>query len=115
MLLDEATELFVRMEKADIPDGEGGQTSEYTPNGSFWAAAVYNSGSQARAAQQTAAVGRYLITTKRGVVLKYHEIIKRARDGLTFKIVSGGTDRQTPHSAWLDMRQWEAEEWKEER
>jgi hypothetical protein len=43
--------------------------------------------------------------------LRFSDVVKRVRDGKTFRIKSDGDDRATPQSARLDMRQVTAEEW----
>ena len=52
----------------------------------------------------------YTVTTPKSVVLQYHDVIKRDRDGKVLRITSDGDDKYTPASAGLNMRQVSAEE-----
>lgn len=54
----------------------------------------------------------YNITTSRALMLKYDDVFRRNKDGTVFRVTSSGEDNKTPPSAFLDMRQVTAEEWK---
>ena len=66
---------------------------------------------QARAAEKQGVTSMYTVTTSKSVVLQYHDVIKRDRDGKVLRVTSDGDDKYTPASASLDMRQVPAEEW----
>ena len=65
---------------------------------------------QARAAEKQGVTSMYTVTTSKSVVLQYHDVIKRDRDGKVLRITSDGDDKYTPASAGLNMRQVSAEE-----
>lgn len=94
------------------PDGMGGYIPSYTPGGEFKAAIVFNTSLEARRAQAEGVKSLYTVTTPRSVVLDYHDVFIRDRDGKVFRVTSDGDDKYTPKSTRLDMRQVTAEEWK---
>ena len=111
-LLDQAMEAFCILDKAAAPDGYGGETVSYSEGDVFAAAAVLDSSPEARIAEAQGIRPVYTITTRRGVILHFGDVIKRMRDQKTFRVKSDGTDKATPQSARLDMRQVTAEEWR---
>lgn len=110
-LVDNAMEKSYIMDKATRPDGYGGFIETYTDGAEIMIAYSLDTSTQARVAQQQGISNRYTLTTRKSVVLKFPDIIKRARDGKLFKVTSDGNDNATPDSATLDIRQVEAEEW----
>ena len=67
---------------------------------------------QARQAAAEGVTSRYTVTTKRDVVLTFHDVFRRETDGKIFRVTSDGDDKHTPNSTYLDMRQVSAEEFK---
>lgn len=110
-LLSDAMESCTFIEKTRIPDGYGGYTIEWKEGAGFDAAIVFDSSMQARVADKQGVTSFYTVTTKRNLVLEYHDVFKRLRDGKIFRVTSDGDDKYTPKSATLDMRQVTAEEW----
>ena len=112
-LLLNAMEPCHHLDKITItPDGMGGYIPSYTPGGEFKAAIVFNTSLEARRAQAEGVKSLYTVTTPRSVVLDYHDVFIRDRDGKVFRVTSDGDDKYTPKSTRLDMRQVTAEEWK---
>lgn len=110
-LLSQAFEPFCILDKATAPDGYGGVVTSWSEGAQFEAAAVLDSSPEARAAEAQGIRPVYTITTKKSVVLRFSDVVRRKRDGKTFRIKSDGDDKVTPASARLDMRQVSAEEW----
>lgn len=110
-LLDEAMEECVFLDKRRLPDGYGGYTTEWVEGAGFRAAIVFDSSMQARVADKQGVTSLYTVTTSRSLVLEYHDVFKRLRDGKIFRATSDGDDKYTPRSTSLDMRQITAEEW----
>lgn len=54
----------------------------------------------------------YTVTTARAVHLKFHDVIRRVRDGKTFRMTSDNGEKQTPALSSLDMAMCAAEEWR---
>lgn len=110
-LIDNAMEKSYIMDKTTQPDGYGGIKTTYTEGAEILVAYSFDTSTQARIAQQEGISNRYTLTTRKSVVLKFPDIIKRDRDGKIFKVTSDGSDNGTPNGAGLDLRQVEAEEW----
>lgn len=110
-LIDNAMEKSYIMDKTTQPDGYGGIKTTYTEGAEILVAYSFDTSTQARIAQQEGISNRYTLTTRKSVVLKFPDIIKRDRDGKIFKVTSDGSDNSTPNGAGLDLRQVEAEEW----
>ena len=110
-LLDDMMEQFHIMDKVTSDDGYGGVTTEWKEGAAFQGVATFDTSMQARAAEKQGVTSMYTVTTSKSVVLQYHDVIKRDRDGKVLRITSDGDDKYTPTSASLDMRQVTAEEW----
>lgn len=111
-LLDEAMEKCVMIDKTTVPDGIGGYDTVYVEGAEFDAAIVFSTSIEARRAEASGVSSLYTVTTGRALVLEYHDIFKRIRDGKVFRVTSDGDDVFTPQSATLDMRQCTCEEFK---
>lgn len=110
-LLDQAMEPCVMLDKTTTKDGYGGITTVYVDGAEFNAAIVFDSSMPARVASVQGVTDLYTITTKKNVVLQYHDIFRRVKDGKIFRVTSDGDDKATPASASLDMRVVSAEEY----
>ena len=109
-LLDDMMEQFHIMDKVTSDDGYGGVTTEWKEGATFQGVATFDSSMQARAAEKQGVTSMYTVTTSKSVVLQYHDVIKRDRDGKVLRVTSDGDDKYTPASAGLNMRQVTAEE-----
>jgi hypothetical protein len=110
-LLTEAYEPFILYDLQRTPDDEGGFIEKYVEAAEFTAAVVPETNSVAKVAEAIAQKLEYRVTTQRNVVLQQNDIIKRKKDGQTFRIYYKN-NKKTPPSAGLDMRETFAEEWK---
>lgn len=110
-LLSQAFEPFRKLECTEAPDGYGGVITTWTDGDVFDAAAVLDSSPEARVAVAQGIRPVYTITTHRSELLRFSDVVRRERDGKTFRVKSDGDDKLTPTSATLDMRQVTAEEW----
>lgn len=109
-LLNDAMEECIMLDKTTASDGYGGIKPMYTSGATFYAAITFDTSIEARVADKQGVTSLYTVTTSRSVVLEYHDIFKRKRDGKIFRVTSDGDDKYTPKSAGLDMRQVTAEE-----
>ena len=109
-LLTEMMEKFHIMDKVTSDDGYGGVTTEWKEGATFQGVATFDTSMQARAAEKQGVTSMYTVTTSKSVVLQYHDVITRDRDGKVLRITSDGDDKYTPASAGLNMRQVSAEE-----
>lgn len=111
-LLAEAMEKCVMMDRITISDGMGGFETTWTEGAEFDCAIVFDTSMESRTADKLGVTSLYTFTINKSVLLNYHDVIKRKRDGKIFRITSDGDDKFTPASATLNMRQVTAEEWR---
>lgn len=109
-LLDEAFEDCIILDKTTVKDGYGGVVTRYVEGAQIGAAIVFDSSLAARTASVEGVKDLYTVTTRRNVVLQFHDVIKRLKDGKILRITTDGKDKETPQSAGLDMRVVNAEE-----
>ena len=109
-LLDEAMETCVILNKHTEPDGYGGYIDTWAEGAEFKAAIVFDTSIEARTAEKAGVTSLYTVTVPRSLMLEYHDVFRRAKDGKIFRVTSDGDDKFTPASAGLDMRQVTAEE-----
>ena len=111
-LLSAAYDDFIIMDKKTTDDEYGSVVTEWTDGATIKATAVKDQSMQARIGEVQGVTSLYTIITPKSVVLDFHDVIRRKKDGVYFRITSNGADKSTPASATLDMRQVTAEEWK---
>ena len=109
-LLDEAMEECVIMDKTTQADGYGGVVTTWVEGAPIKAAITFDTSMQARTAEKQGVTSMYTVTTSKEIVMQYHDVFKRIRDGKFFRVTSDGDDKFTPASASLNMRQVTAEE-----
>lgn len=110
-LLSDAMEKCVMLNKSIEKDGYGGYITIYTDGVEFDAAIVADISMEARVGEAQGVTSKYTVTTDKALIMQFHDVFRRERDGKIFRVKSDGDDRATPNSAKLNMRQVEAEEW----
>lgn len=110
-LIDSQVEKFCFVNRAIVPDGEGGQLVEWSEGAEFEALARFDSSMQAKIAEKQGVTSLYTIITKKNVVFQHLDVIRRLKDGKLFRITSDGQDDQTPKGAGIQLRKASAEEW----
>jgi hypothetical protein len=103
-------EPVVMLDKQTVPDGYGGFRRQWVDGITFNAAIVLDSSIQAQLAMAQGVTGVYTVTTGKEIDLQFHDVFRRG-DGRVFRVTTNGTDKKTPSSASLNMRQVNAEEW----
>lgn len=110
-LLEKAYEDYTLLDKVRTEDGYGGFDVSWKEGATIKGAMVFNNSIEAKKAQAMGVTSVYTLTTKKDIVLEYHDVLKRVRDGKIFRVTSDGDDKYTPASASLNMRQVSCEEW----
>lgn len=110
-LIDAFKEPCVVMNKAKVPDGEGGFTTAWREGAEFEAAIVKDSSLEARIAEKDGLTNTYTVTAAKDAALGFHGVFKRKRDGQCFRVTSNGDDVQTPPAASFQFEQVSAGEW----
>ena len=75
-------------------------------------AIVYNASTQMKIAEAMGVTAAYTLTVRKSIELDYHTVLRRERDQKIFRLTSNSDDNKTPESATLNMRQYDAEEWR---
>ena len=110
-LLSEAMEKYFILKQIKMPDGTGGETVVWNEDAEISAAVVCDTSSVMKIAEKQGVTSAYTVTTAKDITLNFHDIIQRKSDGKTFRITSNGSDKYTPASAALNMRNVTAERW----
>lgn len=110
-LISEAMEKAYIMDKTTTKDTYGSVKTIWKQGAEIMIAFSFDASTQARVAQQQEVNNRYTLLTKRSVILRFPDVVKRDSDGKYFRVTSDGDDNRTPKSAGLDLRAVEAEEW----
>lgn len=111
MLLQEAMEQCILLNRRTESDGYGGYSTTWSDGAEFEAAIVPKTYLEMMLAEKQDSKAVYTVTTSRALNLQYHDVFRRTEDGKIFRVTSDGDDKKTPLSATLDMRQVDAEEW----
>ncbi len=112
-LLDEYLQMdkFVIMDKTTESDGLGGVITVWKEGAPVLVALQQESATGKQIAQALTGVKTFTVVTKRNVVFRFGDVIKRVRDGRVYRISADAEDLKTPNSSSLDMRQTTAEDY----
>lgn len=110
-LIDAFKAPCVVMDRAKVPDGEGGFTTAWQEGAEFEAAIVKDTSLEARIAERDGLTNTYTVTTSADAALEFHDVFRRKPDGQVFRVTSNGDDRRTPPVASFELEQVSAEEW----
>ena len=110
-LIDSMMESCVIMNKSKVSDGEGGYITEWQEGAPIDVAIVHDSSMQAKIGERQGVTSVYTLTTRQDVVLEYHDVIKRLKDGKIFRVTSDAGDEKSPKVSTLNMAQVSAEKW----
>lgn len=110
-LYEEMMTPCVRMERKGSDDGEGGTRTEWIAGERIDAAIVRDTSTAAKVAEKEGVTSVYTITTKRNVLLGFHDVIKRLSDGKIFRVTSDIGDKVSPGMSLIDISQVTAEKW----
>ena len=99
------------MDKASVPDGQGGFTYTWNNGATFSAAIVKDNSMQARVAEKEGVSELYTITVPKNVQLDFHDVVKRLSDGAIFRVTSNIDDSKTPAVSSFQFGQVTAERW----
>lgn len=108
--LEQYRQKCVILNKTTTLDDYGGFETAYTEGAEFDAIIVFDTSIQARIADKSGVTSLYTVTTGKNMTLMYHDVFKRLSDGKIFRATSDGSDKYTPNSSSLNIRQVTAEE-----
>lgn len=110
-LIEAFMEDFILLNEKNTVDREGGMLTTWEEAGVIQCAVVNDTSISARIAEREGVTSTYTVTTSKDIHLKYHYVIKRARDGKVFRITSDDLDKVSPRISNLDINQYTAEKW----
>lgn len=111
-LVNEIMDECVFLNKHVNKSGYGGTSVKWEEGAEFKAAIVFDTSIEARTAEAQGVSSRYTVSTSKSIMLEYHDVFRRVRDGKIFRVTSDGDDKYSPDSSTLDIRLVTAEEWK---
>lgn len=103
-------ENLVMLDRRTVPDGYGGFTVEWVDGAAFTAVMTQPQSGTAEIAQAITESKTYKIVTGTNITLNKDDHFRRVRDGKTFQILNGNTDRLAPDDSELQMRVTTAKE-----
>ena len=110
-ILNETMEAVTLMMRDSSSDGRGGyQTKGWKEGIGFLAAIVPTASKETVIADKKQVQNRYIVIAQWGALLRYHDVIRRERDGKIFRITSDAIET-TPKSSFLALEKATAEEW----
>lgn len=110
-LLSAVGETFCFMDKTRVPDGAGGTKPAWVEGMEFELAPALDSSTEARIGEAQGLTSVYTFLVTKGTELEFHDVIKRKKDGKTFRITSDGSEQTTPAISRMNMELVTAEEW----
>ena len=110
-LIDAYMTKCVWLEPYAVDDGEGGSVITWREGSLFNAAATLSSSTKRTNADKAEAANIYNVTVYQPLLLPFHGVFRRVKDGKVFRIISDGADRKTPETSPLNLRRATAEEW----
>lgn len=118
-LLEQGMRDCVFLNAQRVDDGYGGVKTEWSEGAKFKAGLSLDSSMQARIGEKLGVTSLYTVTTSKSIALEYHNVFKCLETTLDDKTklpelilrVTSKSDKLTPATSNLDMRQCSAEEW----
>lgn len=110
-LLDSMTEECVLLEKRTVQTPTGGYTPVWQDGVTFHAVIRKDSTLQARVAEKQGVKELYTIVVQKGFPLEYHDVIRRMKDGLTYRVTSNIADNEAPEKSSIKVGAVTAERW----
>lgn len=111
-LIDELMEECVILNKVSTPDGDGGTIDVWKESAPIMAAITNDTSTLAKIAEHDGVTSTFKITTHKNVRLQFPDVVKRMRDGETFRVTSDGDDVVSPKALSFDVSQVSAEKWR---
>lgn len=111
MLLYDAMSPCTKVERTKTNDGVGGFDWQWVDGETFQAAVVKQASPVERVAEKQGVKESYLISFPKGFHLGFHDVFRREKDGMIFRVVSNVEDSETPPVATFQIGQVTAERW----
>ena len=109
MLLDDFGKICVFKKKTRTPDGEGGYYIEWTDGAEFTAYQSLDTSMEARTAEKQGVTSVYSALVDKDVPIEYGDYFKDTETGLTYRVTSNPSEKESPKSATFALKYFTAE------
>lgn len=110
-LLDSMMESCVILDRVTANDGVLGFNSTWQEGAAFQATIIKDSTVEARLAEKLGVTEVYTVVTQKGFSLGYHDVFRRKRDGMVFRVTSNQRDSEAPDASTVKIGKVTAERW----
>ena len=108
-LLDDFVRPCVLMVKALVPDGESGQKTGWVKGTPFTNYQALNTSVEARRAEKEGVTSVYSALVDKALPIEYGDYFKDAETGLTYRVTSNPSEKESPKSATFALKYFTAE------
>lgn len=108
-LLDDFARPCVLMEKTRVPDGEGGYTVSWAEGVAFDNYQALDSSMEARRAEKEGVTSLYSALVDKTLPIEYNDYFKDTTTGLTYRVTSNPSEKESPKSATFSLKYFTAE------
>ena len=109
MLLDDFGKICVFKEKTRTPDGEGGYYIDWTDGAEFTVYQSLDTSMEARTAEKQGVTSVYSALVDKDVPIEYGDYFKDTGTGLTYRVTSNPSEKESPKSATFALKYFTAE------
>ena len=108
-LLSDFARQCVLMEKTRVPDGEGGYTIDWTEGVKFQNYQALDTSMEARRAEKEGVTSVYSALVDKALPIEYGDYFKDTETGLTYRVTSNPSEKESPKSATFALKYFTAE------
>ena len=108
-LLNDFARACVLMEKTRVPDGEGGYTIDWTEGATFQNYQALDTSMEARRAEKDGVTSVYSALVDKALPIEYGDYFKDTETGLTYRVTSNPSEKESPKSATFSLKYFTAE------
>ena len=108
-LLNDFARTCVLMEKTRVPDGEGGYTLDWTDGATFKNYQALDTSMEARRAEKEGVTSVYSALVDKALPIEYGDYFKDTETGLTYRVTSNPSEKESPKSATFSLKYFTAE------
>ena len=110
-LLDSMMDHCIMIDKVSRSDGMGGFEYVWTEGAQFDATIIKLSSPAVTVAEMQGASEQYSVVVHAGVPLDFHDVFKRIKDGVTFRVTGYVRDTEAPKASTVQIAKVSAERW----
>lgn len=108
-LLNDFARPCVLMKRKSVPDGESGQKTEWVEGTPFTNYQALNTSIEARRAEKEGVTSVYSALVDKALPIEYGDYFKDTETGLTYRVTSNPSEKESPKSATFSLKYFTAE------